>query len=94
MFKPPYKNLRIWDFPNTEADCPSKHPGLGQKVPILDLSIWLEETNLPAPWMAGLEGGLHEKCYDDETGLPIGLAPTKFMNLKLEWRLLPYLPQG
>ena len=50
MFKPPYKNLRIWGFPNTEADCPSKHPDLGQKVNILDKSVWLEETNLPAPW--------------------------------------------
>ena len=68
---------------NTEAECPSKHPELGYNVPILDLSIWLEETKLPAPWMQGSEGGLYEKCNADETCLPIGQAPHPVSELEV-----------
>ena len=36
----------------TEADSPGRHPGMGYKVPILDIAVWVDEEQFPAP---GLE---------------------------------------
>ena len=30
----------------TEYDCPSRHPELGCKVPVLDLAVWVEEIEV------------------------------------------------
>ena len=35
----------------TEYDCPTNHPELRRKVPVLDLAMWVEETQLSAPGM-------------------------------------------
>ena len=55
----------------TEYDCPSIHPELGNKVPVLDLAMWVEEVPVPAP---GLEGHkLHQNCGEGVGQcLPIG----------------------
>ena len=54
----------------TEYDCPSCHPELGYKVPVLDLAVWVEEVNVAAP---GLEAQqLHSRCCIDDICLPIG----------------------
>ena len=53
----------------TETDYPSKHPELGNKMPILDLAVWVEEMQLPAP---GLEdSNLDSNCKD--VCLPLGM---------------------
>ena len=36
----------------TEYDCPSRHPELDFKVPVLDLGVWVEEIEVASP---GLE---------------------------------------
>ena len=57
----------------TEADCPSKHPELGKKVPILDMCVWVEEVELPAaPGLEGQEAVIHSKCGEGGPCLPIG----------------------
>ena len=33
----------------TEYDCPSRHPELEFKVPVLDLAVWVEEIEVAAP---------------------------------------------
>ena len=54
----------------TEYDCPSEHPELGFKVPVLDLAIWVEEVEVSS---RGLDlQVLHSNCPEDETCLPIG----------------------
>ena len=53
----------------TEVDSPARHPELGFKVPILDLAVWVEEEELPAPGMESRN--LHTKCVEGEC-LPIG----------------------
>ena len=36
----------------TEYDCPSRHPELGFKVPVLDLAEWVEDFKFPPKgWM-------------------------------------------
>ena len=34
------------DYLETEYDCPTQHPELGMKVPVLDLALWVEEVKL------------------------------------------------
>ena len=57
----------------TEFDCPSAHPELNFKVPMLDLAMWVEEIPLAAQ---GLEDqGMHANCKEGELCLPIGTPP-------------------
>ena len=57
----------------TEHDCPSFHPELGYKVPVLDLAVWVEEVRVAAP---GLEvQKLQSSCSEDEICLPVGELP-------------------
>ena len=54
----------------TEFDCPSAHPELNNKVPVLDLAMWVEEMPLTA---RGLDDqGMHTNCRGGEPCLPIG----------------------
>ena len=57
----------------TEADYPSRHPKLEFKVPILDMSVWLEQVPLVAPGLENSHGGIHSSCQDSNNCLPIGL---------------------
>ena len=54
----------------TEYDCPSEHPKLGFKVPVLDLAIWVEEVDISSRGL--VLQVLHNSCPEDETCLPIG----------------------
>ena len=54
----------------TETDSPASHPEVGYKVPILDLSVWVEKVWLPAPGMDS--NNLHSSCPADGTCLPLG----------------------
>ena len=59
----------LMDNIETEYDCPSLHPELGKKVPVLDLAMWVEEVRLSA---RGLEGqDLHSRCGEGGTCLPL-----------------------
>ena len=73
----------------TEADCPSYHPELGYRVPILDLSVWVEKVELPAPWMDQAEGDLHKMCNDDEQCLPVGVPPVPTPEDEVEYAPKP-----
>ena len=60
----------IQDNIRTEADYPSKHPELDMKVPVLDLSLWVEDVRVHAQ---GLEGTmLHSNCDRENPCLRIG----------------------
>ena len=61
----------------TEADCPSNHPELEHKVPILDLSVWVEKVHVPAPWLERQDGDIHRDCNKEEVCLPIGALRTE-----------------
>ena len=61
------------DMLKTEADCPSRHPELGFKVPILDMSVWLEQVPLAAPGLEDSHGRIHSRCQDSNNCLPIGV---------------------
>ena len=54
----------------TEYDCPSLHPELEKKVPVLDLAMWVEEVRVSARGLDGQE--LHTKCSEGGTCLPLG----------------------
>ena len=54
----------------TEYDCPSLHPELENKVPVLDLAMWMEEVRVPAQGLDGQE--LHSSCGEGGTCLPLG----------------------
>ena len=54
----------------TEYDCPSLHPELDKKVPVLDLALWVEEVRVPAQGLEGQE--LHSRCGEGGTCLPVG----------------------
>ena len=54
----------------TEADSPGNHPELGHKVPILDLAVWIEKTELSSSGMDSQD--LHNSCGDKQSCLPIG----------------------
>ena len=48
----------------TEYDCPSLHPELGHKVPVLDLAVWVEEVDVTS---RGLDDqNLHHYCCRNE----------------------------
>ena len=54
----------------TEYDCPSLHPELGHKVPVLDLAVWVEEVDVTS---RGLDDqNLHHYCCRNEICLPVG----------------------
>ena len=55
----------------TEYDCPSRHPELEFKVPVLDLAVWVEEIEVAAPRLETQQ--LHNLCCDDDICLPVGL---------------------
>ena len=55
----------------TEYDCPSRHPELGYKVPVLDLAVWVEEINIAAPGL-DVQNELHSSCCSDDICLPVG----------------------
>ena len=58
----------------TAYDCPSVHPELNNKVPMLDLAMWVEETLFSAQ---GLDDqGMHINCHGGEPCLPIGTCFT------------------
>ena len=67
------------DMLKTESDCPSRHPELGFKVPILDMSVWLEQVPLAAPGLEGFHGGIHSRCQDSNNCLPIGIDEAKIV---------------
>ena len=54
----------------TEYDCPSRHPELGFKVPVLDLAVWVEDVEVAPPRLETQQ--LHNLCCDDIC-LPVGL---------------------
>ena len=54
----------------TEYDCPSRHPELGLKVPVLDLAVWVEEVEMAPPRLENLN--IHSQCCSDEICLPVG----------------------
>ena len=54
----------------TEADFPSKHPELGNKVPVLDLVLWVEDVKMYSPRMDCEK--LHLCCDLVTLCLPIG----------------------
>ena len=56
----------------TEEDSTSKHPELGNKVPILDMAVWVEQVSLPAPGLEGQDMGLHSRCEEGEECLSFG----------------------
>ena len=66
---------------NTEADAPGNHPELGFKVPILDLAVWMEIQELPAPWMDSQNG--HSYCSSSAC-LPIGVPSDTAQSQGLE----------
>ena len=52
--------------------CPSLHPELGHKVPVLDLAVWVEEEEVNMA-SQGLDGqNLHHYCGRNEICLPVG----------------------
>ena len=54
----------------TEYDCPSRHPELEYRVPVLDLGVWVEEIEVAS---SGLDAqDLHSRCCDGDVCLPIG----------------------
>ena len=58
------------DMLTTESDCPSNHPELGYKMPILDMWVSIKEVKVSAPWMEN--GDINEQCQEEGTCLPIG----------------------
>ena len=54
----------------TEYDCPSRHPELGHKVPVLDLAVWVEEVEMAPPRLEN--PNIHSRCCSDEICLPLG----------------------
>ena len=54
----------------TEYDCPSRHPELEYKVPVLDLAVWVDEIEVASQGLDVQE--LHSRCCYDEICLPIG----------------------
>ena len=65
----------------TESDYPSNHPELENKVPILDMAVWMEEVELPAQ---GLEDMLHSQCRGEYICLPIGIPPKRLLQTEGE----------
>ena len=61
---------RLIENIETEYDCPSLHPVLDKKVPVLELAMWVEEVKISAQGMEGWR--LHSRCEDGKTCLPIG----------------------
>ena len=59
----------------TEYDCPSVHPELDFKVPVLDLAMWVDDVPTSAGGLDGLEIQIHANCSRDEPCLPIGTPP-------------------
>ena len=55
----------------TEADSPIHHPEVGHKVPIPDLTVWVEKTELSSPGMDCKD--LHSSCGYKHSCLPIGV---------------------
>ena len=60
----------IIKYIETEYDCPSRHPELEYKVPVLDLGVWVEEVEVDSQGLDVQE--LHGHCCDDDVCLPIG----------------------
>ena len=58
----------------TEADYPTNHPELEEKVPILDMACWVEKTEVSAQGMDGQD--IHMRC-DGKNCLPIGKPKAK-----------------
>ena len=54
----------------TEYDCPSSHPELGNKVPVLDLAMWVENVKVSATGMESQE--MHSNCDTSKVCLPLG----------------------
>ena len=61
---------RIAEHIETEYDCPSLHPELDHKVPVLDLAVWIEEVEVAARGLDIQE--LHSCCCDADICLPLG----------------------
>ena len=70
------------DMLKTEADCTSKLPELGFKVPILDMAVWVEQVSLPAPGLEGQGMGLHSWCKEEEECLSFGTE-----GVEVDWGL-------
>ena len=62
------------DMFETEMDSPALHPELENKVPILDMAVWMERVCISARGLE--EQDLHSSCDEDGTCLPIG-APRR-----------------
>ena len=71
----------------TEYDCPSIHPELDMKVPVLDLAMWVEETKFPSPRMDGQR--VHVNCRDYGGCLPIGEHEETLREQRLEEERVP-----
>ena len=54
----------------TEYDCPSSHPELGNKVPVLDLAMWVETVKVSSTWIESQD--MHSNCEKCEICLPLG----------------------
>ena len=70
----------------TEADSTSKHPELGNKLPILDMAVWVEEVSLHAPGLEDKHAELHSKCEKSEECLPLRPAEASGDQSRLEGR--------
>ena len=57
----------------TECDYPSAHPELNNKVPVLDLAMWVTEVEISDEGL--VKEGLHSTCDGDQPCLPIGSPP-------------------
>ena len=67
----------------TEADFPSKHPELNYKVPILDMTVWVEDVKLSAPGMD--DENTHTNCKEGEC-LPKGEPKQEIQGLDSQAR--------
>ena len=54
----------------TEYDCPSSHPELGNKIPVLDLAMWVETVKVSSTGIKGQE--MHSGCDKSDICLPLG----------------------
>ena len=59
----------------TEADSPAMHLELDYKVPILDIAVWVEDEQLPAPGMVDQKLSVTMPGGKEKLSLPQGWFP-------------------
>ena len=66
---------------HTEAVAPGNHPELSFKVPIMDLAVWMDSQELPAP-------GMDSQNVHSSSGTS-GSSGTVYSQISHECRLAP-----